>query len=75
MYVPILGPILVSFFLQEVSTVKLGRLVPTLLTAFMRNRGTDPLLSFKNALVVLGLVTESSNMKTTGLPLDSCSIR
>ena len=44
---PILGPVLVSFFSQEVFTVKLGRLAPTLLTAFMRNRGTDPLLSFK----------------------------
>lgn len=68
-------PTLVSLLLQEVSTVKLGRLAPTLLTAFIRKRGTDPLVSSKETLVVLGLVTVNSDMKTTGFPFDSCSIR
>ena len=77
MYVPvlILVPVLVPLLLQEVSTVKLGRLAPALLTAFMRNRGTDPLLSFKKALLVFWLLIVSSDVKTIGFPLDSCSTR
>jgi len=54
-YLQVLVPVLVPLLLQEVSTVKLGRLAPALLTALMRNRGTDPLLSFKKAFFVLGL--------------------